>query len=162
MKKLLLAVVAVLIVSSVSFAQLSAGKMAFTTSLAPAGAIGGSYALSESMRLNGGVNFSSSSTSGTSSTNFGLGASVWLYKPVMENVNYFYGGGLYFGSTSLAGTSSSSFGLTADAGAEYWFSPRFAWGGGVQAGFSSSGPSGATTSKFGTLGTFTTLTWWFN
>ncbi|MFA6539964.1 MAG: hypothetical protein WCT99_00020 [Bacteroidota bacterium] len=162
MKKLLLVAVALMVVSAVSFGQLQAGKMAFTTSIAPAGAIGGSYALSENMRLNAGLNFSSSSTSGTSSTNFGLGASLWMYNPVMENVSLFYGAGFNFGSTSIAGTSSSAFGIDVLGGAEYWFSSRFAWGGGVSAGFSSSGPSGATTSTFGTLGTFTTLSWWFN
>ncbi|MBW7887072.1 MAG: hypothetical protein H3C35_01770 [Bacteroidetes bacterium] len=47
-------------------------------------------------------------------------------------------------------------------GAEYWFSSRFAWGGYVALGFGSSGPSGATTSTFGTQGVGTTLTWWIN
>jgi len=162
MKKFLLVVVAILIVSSISLAQLTAGKMAITTSIGPAGAIGGAYALSENMRLNAGLNFSSTSVTGGSSSDFGIGAGVWMYKPAMENVTMFYGGGVTFGSTSVAGTSSSALGVNVSAGAEYWFSPRFAWGGYVSAGFSSSGPSGATTSVFGTQGVGTSLTWWFN
>lgn len=163
MKKVLLVVVALLVVSVASFGQLSAGKMAFTTHIGPGGAIGGAYALSENMRIDAGLNFNSTSPPvGSSSSNFGIGANFKMYNPAMENVSMFYGAGLTFGSTSSGGVSSSSLGVMVMAGAEYWFSSRFAWGGYLSFGFASSGPSGATTSSFGTQGVGTSLTWWFN
>lgn len=168
MKKVLLVVVALLIVSSATFAQLTQGKMAITTSIGPGAAIGGAYALSDNMRLNAGLNFNSTSYtpsggSSVSQTTFGIGASLWMYKPAMENVSMFYGGGVNFGSVGAAGNtpSSSTFGITLTAGTEYWFNSHFAWGGNVNIGFTSSGPSGATTSVFGTQGVGTSLTWWF-
>ncbi len=174
MKKVLLVAVAVLLVSSATFAQLTQGKMAVTTSIGPGAAIGGAYALSDNMRLNAGINFNSTSFtpsggSSVSQTNFGIGASLWMYKPAMENVTMFYGGGLQFGSAGAIGTSgqpgyvasTSTFGVTLTTGAEYWFNSHFAWGGNINIGFTSSGPSGATTSVVGTQGVATTLTWWF-
>jgi len=164
MKKLSLVVLALTLASSVMLGQLKKGGMAITTSIAPAGAIGGAYALSESMRLNVGLNFGSVSPGGgaNSVTNFGVGAGVWMYQSAMESVTMFYGGGLSFGSTSSGGVSSSNFGLEADLGAEYWFSPRFAWAGYVGFGFSSASSGGVSSSNFGTLGVNQSLTWWFN
>ncbi len=172
MKKLLLAV-ALLVVSSVTFAQLTQGKFAITTSIGPGGSIGGAYALSDNMRLNAGLNFNSTSvtvaataltpSASASQTNFGIGASLWMYKPAMESVTMFYGGGVNFGSAGAVGNtpSSSTLGITVTAGAEYWFNSHFAWGGNINVGYTSSGPSGATTSVFGTQGVATSLTWWF-
>jgi len=168
MKKLLLVAVALLMASSASFAQLTAGKMAITTSIgAPGNAIGGAYAISDNMRLNAGLNFNSTSqtVNGNSATQttFGIGASLWMYKPATESISMFYGGGVSFGSAGAVGNapSSSTLGITLTAGAEYWFNAHFAWGGNVNIGFTSSGPSGATTSVFGTQGVATSLTWWF-
>ena len=164
MKKMLYLIVALLLISSLSMAQLTQGKMAITTDIGPGGAIGGAYALSENMRLDAGINFNSFSPAGggNSTTTFGIGAGLKLYNPVMENISMFYGGGVMFGSSSTSGTSSSTFGVSVIAGAEYWFSSRFAWGGYCSLGFSSSGSSGATSSNFGTQGVGTSLTWWFN
>jgi|GEM_PF-4564508 len=162
MKKVLLVVVALLLVSVVSFAQLSAGKIAVTTDLGGA-QLGGAYALSENMRIDGGLIFNSVSppSPATSTTTFGLGANIKMYNPAMENVTYFYGAGLSFSTTNTS-PSTSSLGVRVMGGAEYWFSSRFAWGGYVSLGFSSSGASGATTSMFGTQAVGTTLTWWIN
>lgn len=162
MKKLSFVVLALTLASSVMLGQLKKGGMAITTEIGPGGAIGGAYALSESMRLNAGLQFGSASAGGTSTTQFGVGASVWLYQAAMENVTMFYGGGLEFGSTSVAGTSSSNFALMAQLGAEYWFSSRFAWGGYVGFGFGSTSVAGTSSSNFGTQGVGTSLTWWFN
>ncbi|MBW7887073.1 MAG: hypothetical protein H3C35_01775 [Bacteroidetes bacterium] len=98
-------VAAVLLVSSISFAQLSAGKIGVTTDLG-GGQLGGAYALSENMRLDGGLVFNSSSFAGTSVSTFGLGVNIKLYNPIVENVSYFYGGGLSF--TSSSGTPSTT------------------------------------------------------
>lgn len=160
MKKALLVVLAVLLVSSVSMAQLSAGKIGISTDI-PAGSIGAAYALSENMRLDAGLSFSSTSTTGgTSSTGFGIGGSVKLYSPAMENVSYFYGGGVNFGS--VGSPAVTTIGVNVLGGAEYWFSSRFAMGGYVSLGFTNFGPSGATTTVIGTQGVSTTLTWWIN
>jgi hypothetical protein len=161
MKKVLLVVVAILVVSVAAFGQLSAGKMAVTTDL-NGGQLGGAYALSENMRIDAGLIFNSSTPPvGNSVSTFGIGANIKMYNPAMENVTMFYGAGLSFTSTNTT-PSSSGLGVRVMAGAEYWFSSRFAWGGYVSLGFSSSGPSGATSSSFGTQGVGTTLTWWFN
>jgi hypothetical protein len=164
MKKLSLLVLALALTSSVMVGQLKKGGMAITTEIAPAGAIGGAYALSESMRLNAGLNFGSISPGGgaNSTTAFGVGASLWMYSPAMENVTMFYGAGVSFGSQSSGGVSASTFGFEGDLGAEYWFSPRFAWGGYVAFGFASTSSGGVTSSNFGTQGVGTSLTWWFN
>jgi hypothetical protein len=158
MKKLLL-VVAVLFVSSLSFAQLTAGRMAVTSDIG--NSLGGVYALSENMSVEGGVTFVSSSPSvGNSTTTIGLNAGVKMYQPAMENVTLFYGG--KFGFSSAGDPAYSTISLTAIGGAEYWFSPRFSWGGYIGFGFSSYGVSGAKTTDIGTQGLVQTLTWWFN
>ncbi len=161
MKKFLLAIVAVLIVSSISFAQLSAGKIGVTTDIL-GGSIGGAYALSENMRIDAGLQFQSIAppSPAKSTTAIGLGANVKLYHPAMENVTYFYGGGFKF--TTAGDPAFSTLGLMGLGGAEYWFSPRFAIGGYVSFGFSSSGVSGAKTTTIGTQGVGTTWTWWIN
>ncbi|MHB1049809.1 MAG: hypothetical protein ACYC09_07010 [Bacteroidota bacterium] len=160
MKKALLVVLAVLLVSSLSVAQLSAGKIGISTDI-PGSSIGAAYALSENMRLDAGLSFSSTSTTGgTSTTAFGLGGSVKMYSPAMENVSYFYGAGLNFGS--VGSPAVTTIGINVLGGAEYWFSSRFAWGGYVSLGFANSGPSGAKTTVIGTQGVSTTLTWWIN
>jgi len=159
MKKVLLVVLAVVLVSSVSMAQLSAGKLAITTDI-PGNSIGAAYALSENMRIDGGVTFQSTSVAGTSATAFGIGANVKLYHPAVENVTYFYGGGVSF--STVGDPAITSLGLKAIGGAEYWFSSRFAIGGYVSAGYSSVGPSGTKVNTFGTMGVGTTWTWWIN
>lgn len=167
MKKVLLVVVAVFIVSAMSFAQLSAGKIGVSTDMPVFGApnlnsIGGAYALSENMRLDAGIAFTSVAppSPAKSQTGFGLGASVKMYSPAMENVTYFYGAGFSFGT--YGDPAVSSFGVNALGGAEYWFSSRFAMGGYASFGFGSTGASGAKTTTIGTMGVSTTLTWWIN
>jgi hypothetical protein len=162
MKRLSLLAVALVAISSLAFSQLKPGGMAVTTAIGPGGAIGGAYALSENMRLNAGVNFSSASNAGTSSTAFGIGAGVWMYQQAMENVTTFYGGGLTYGSSGPSGSTTSTFSVAGNFGAEYWFSPRFSWGGYVSAGFSSTSFAGTSSSNFGTMGVSTSLTWWLN
>ena len=164
MKRFSLIVVGLVAASSLSFGQLKQGGMAITTSIGPGTAIGGSYALSENMRLNVGLEFQSMSRPAplASITTFGVGAGVWMYSAAMENVTMFYGGNFSYGSTGPSGATSSTLSVAVDLGAEYWFSSRFSWGGYVSAGFASSGPSGATTSTFGTMGVSTSLSWWFN
>lgn len=157
-------VTVLLLATSMMFGQLKKGGLGITTAVGLAGqsSLGVAYAFSENTRLNGELEFSSvSPTGGSSQTNFGIGATLWIYQPAMENVTVSYGGGLGYGSTSSGGVSSSSISILGEFGAEYWFSPKFAWGGQLTLGFNTSGPSGAKTSTFGT-GMSTSLTWWFN
>lgn len=160
MKKALLVVLAVLLVSSVSMAQLSAGKIGISTDI-PGGSIGAAYALSENMRVDAGLTFQSFSPAvGSSVTTFGIGGSLKMYNPAVENVSYFYGAGINFGSSGSP--SVTTIGINALGGAEYWFSPRFAMGGYVSFGFVNSGASGAKSTTIGTQGVGTTMTWWIN
>jgi hypothetical protein len=160
MKKTLLVVIAVILVSTVSMAQLSAGKIGVSTDI-PGGSIGGAYALSENMRVDAGVTFSSFAPPvGSSATTIGVGASVKMYSPAVENVTYFYGAGFGFGTSGSP--SVSTINIHALGGAEYWFSPRFAMGGYASFGFVNTGASGAKSTTIGTQGVSTTMTWWIN
>lgn len=166
MKKLLFVAVAILIVSSLSLAQMTAGKMAFSSDIMTGGggSIGGAYALSENMRLDIGLSFimTSPPSPATSTTAFGIGAAVKMYNPAMENVSYYYGGRFSYGTNGGTPAVSSLY-VGALAGADYWFSPRFSMGGQVNFGFGSAGASGATTTTIGTqLGYGGTASWWFN
>jgi len=161
MKKALLVVLAVLLVSSLSVAQLSAGKIGITTDI-PAKSIGAAYALSENMRLDAGLTFESTAppSPATSSTEIGIGASIKLYHPAVENVTYYYGGGVGF--NTAGDPAFSTIGISVMGGAEYWFSSRFAVGANVSLGFTNSGVSGAKTTRIGTQGVGMTWTWWIN
>lgn len=164
MKKVLLVVVAMLLVSSVSMAQLSAGKLGVTTDI-PASSIGAAYALSENMRIDAGLTFQTTSppSPAKSSTTIGVGASLKMYNPAMEGVTYFYGGQFNFSSSGPSGATSTALGVAVLGGAEYWFSSRFAVGAHVSFGFGSSTPSGGSaTTTIGTMGVGTTWTWWIN
>lgn len=164
MKKALLVVLAIVLVSSVSMAQLSAGKIGISTDI-PAGSLGAAYALSENMRIDAGVTFNTVSppSPATSFGTIGLGVGLKMYHPAMENVTYFYGGSFGFASSGPSGAKATSLNVNVLGGAEYWFSSRFAMGGYVSFGFGSSTPSGGSaTTTIGTQGVGTTMTWWIN
>lgn len=160
MKKSLFAVLAVLCISSISFGQLKQGTWGITTGLAGTPTLGIVYAIQSNLRLAGNLGFSSTSTGGVSGSTFTIGVTPWYYLGTSENVSAFVGGTIGFTSTSGGGVSSTGFNIAGNFGAEYWFSPKFSWDGFLGLGFTSSGPSGATTSTFGTS-TSTGLTWYF-
>ncbi len=163
MKKLFAVLVAIVLVTSLTSAQLKRGMFGLQTGITgDANTIGGIYNLSENMRLRVSIGFASSSPSvGSSSSSFNIGGGLVHYFGITDNLATFVGGLIEFGTASSGGASSTSFGIAAQFGAEYWFSPRFSISGFAQLGFNSTGPSGATTSNFGTsMGT--ALTFYFN
>jgi hypothetical protein len=161
MKKLFAVLVVIALVASVASAQLKAGAFGIQTSvIGNNGAFGGVYNLSENMRIGANVGFESTSPSGgTSSSTFRIGGGVAHYFNTAENLSTFAGATISFSSSSSGGTTSTGFGLNVQYGAEYWFSQRFSISGFLQAGYSSNGPSGATTSSL-TTSTGTALTFY--
>jgi len=161
MKKIHVIVAGLLLLSTVSFAQLTAGKMAITTDILGS-SIGGAYALSENMRIDASVSIVSTSPPSPlkSTTGIGLGAGVKMYNPAMENVAYYYGGKFSF-ETDGNDPATTTLNLGVLGGAEYFFSPRFSLGGHVNFGFESKGATNKTTT-IGTMGMNTVWTWWFN
>ncbi|NUN70365.1 MAG: hypothetical protein HUU02_11705 [Bacteroidetes bacterium] len=161
MKKLHVLVAALLLLSTVSFAQLTAGKLAITTD-PTANSLGAAYALSENMRIDAGLSLLSVSppSPAKSATAIGLSAGVKMYKPAVENVAYYYGGKFSF-STDGGDPAVTALYLGVLAGAEYYFSPRFSLAGHANFGFQSAGAANKTTT-IGTTGLNTVWTWWFN
>jgi hypothetical protein len=158
MKKGFAVLVLMVVCSTISFSQLPAGKLAISTALNNVNALGASYAINESMRLNTGLNYQYSNSFGTT---VGIGASLWMYHPVNESITYFYGGGASYDHTP--GGAKKILSLNLVSGAEYWFNSRFSWGAHSGLFYSSTSvPAGSALTDYGTLGVRTTLTWWFN
>jgi hypothetical protein len=169
MKKLFAVLVAIALVASIASAQLKQGAFgiqmgvtgnpASVTGTPSAGVFGGVYNLSQNLRLGVDLGFGTISPPvGGSSSQFVIGAGVDYFLSMSENVSPFIGGKFEFTSTSVPGGSASGISFDVKAGLAYWFSPRFAVSGFGQLGFGSSGPSGGTTSAFGTsMGTNLTL-----
>ena len=173
MKKALWILTAVIMSSSVMLGQLRRGSFGLESRLDVSGVAGSgglsglgvAYAASENLRIDGALGFSSSGASGATQSGFGIEVAASYYIGTVDNVSAFAGGKVGFGSFSPGGGLSSvgSFNIGAFYGAEYWFSPKFAWSGAMGLQFTSTSTTPSTTS-FGTYGAAvsTGLTWWFN
>ena len=160
MKKLFAVLIAIAMIASLASAQLKQSALGIQTGITgTGGSFGGVYNLSNNLRLDVVVGFSSiSPTGGSSTSEFTIGAGVDYFMNVSESVTPFVGGLFQFTSQSSGGASATGIDVIAKAGLAYWFSSRFSVQGYLQLGFGSSGPSGATTSTFGTsTGTALTL-----
>jgi hypothetical protein len=147
--------------TTIGAAQLKRGAYGLQTGInGSTNTVGGVYNLAEDLRLGAILGFSSSSpSSGSSTTTLNIGIGAAYYLGITDNLSSFVGGQIGFGSVSNGG--GSSFNICGQYGAEYFFSRRFSVSGYAQLGYSSVGPSGATTSTFGTsMGT--ALTFYFN
>jgi len=181
MKKALWVLAAVIVCSSMMFGQLRRGSFGLESRLDVSPVQGGNalsglgvaYAVSENLRIDGVLGFNSGSvvtTGGTGATTvtqsgFGVLVGASYYIGTVDNVSAFAGGNVGFSSFSPGGgvSSVSNFTIGAFYGAEYWFSPKFAWSGAMGIQFTSVGTT-PSTSTFGTYGAAasTGLTWWFN
>jgi len=157
MKRMFIALVVLVLATTTLSAQITPGGLAIT------GLVGGmvnngvgiGYGLSENLKVNGVIGFSS--ISNDNGGNFGFGASGQYYLNTTENVSTFVGAefGLDFVSFG-GGTSDTYVNVGAFLGAEYWFSPKFSWAGTVGFGLSSG------TNVFIGTNMSSGLTWWFS
>lgn len=163
MKRLVLLLVAAVLVSAALHAQLNRGGLAISTAVGGGTNVGGAYALSENLRTNLGIGFLSiNPDTGRNRSSFAVQAGLWRYQPAVEDVTTFYGGTVEF-SVMSGVRVVGDFAISANAGAEYWFSRRFAAGGYVDLRFQSGDRSagGVKGSSLGTAGIVVFLTWWF-
>jgi len=162
MKKRIIAVLAICAFASMSFGQLKEGSLGISPGISfgpthNTQTIGIAYAVTNDIRLDGDIGFTTVSDDYTSFA-LTVGGAYYLWK--VDDINTFVSGGFGIASTSYSssylGSDVSEFGLTGKMGAEYNFSPRFSINGTV--GLELNLGSGHT--RFGTI-TGSALTWWF-
>ena len=171
MKRLFLVVLAVVLVGSFAFADVSAkaGQLGLQSGLiftgsGNAGAVGAKYMITDTIGARAGLGLSISSSGGSSTTYFDLGGGVEFHFGGKGGVSPYAGAELnYSGEAHSTGaTAPSEFGMYAMFGGEYFFSSNFSWAGEARLGFDSRTSSGSTTTKFGSFGFATFLTWYIN
>ncbi len=176
MKKLLLVVIAIAVVSTAAFAQGTPRKGAFGIQTAviitgtgagpgAAGSLGAKYMVTDAIGLRAALGVLNTSTGGTSSTGFDLGAGFEYHFTGKGGVSPYVGAELGYSGESLSGggPTPSEFALNGVFGAEYFFSSNFSWGGEVKLGFwSATTAGGATTTFLGTDAVSFIMTWYVN
>ncbi|MCU0452333.1 MAG: hypothetical protein MUE68_01620 [Bacteroidetes bacterium] len=156
------ALVVVLLLPTVTSAQMSPGKIALTASVPRGADVGLAYAASKQTRVNLGIGFSAAQPeTGASRSEFLVHAGAWYLQPAFEGVSMFFGGGVEFLSQS-GSTSKGDLGILAQAGAEYSVTRSFAIAGLVGIGYSTgdTSASGSSGSRFATSDVAIIFTWW--
>ncbi|MFZ1977606.1 MAG: hypothetical protein WAV76_06580 [Bacteroidota bacterium] len=167
MKHILIVALVFMLATSIGTAQLKEGAFGIQ-----AGVLGGSalysnsqgvsvgstsltglYNVNQTLRVGFSVGFASvSPSSGSSTSDFEIGIGVDSYLSSSDHVSTLVGVRLgYLSYTPGYGTSISGVDIGLKAGAEYAFSSRFSIQAFVGLDYRNGGPSGETTSQFGTL-----------
>jgi opacity protein-like surface antigen len=159
MKKLSLAVLGLMIMSSISFAQLTKGSVGLSpgASFGPTGSttmIDIAYAFAENIRLDAGFGLSVNTSKAVDETKFAINTAASRYMWKVDEINTFIGAGIGFSKIK----AGSEFGFQTFLGTEWNFNPRFAWAGKVGLGFQTIAGGGI---LLGTIAGWTGFTWWF-
>jgi hypothetical protein len=174
MKKILLVILAVVLVSSLTFAEGEAksGQFGLQTGLIFTGVglnfnidIGAKYIVTDNIALRAGLGLMNISSGGDSTTFYDLGAGFEYHFGGKGGVSPYVGAALSYSgaSSSAGGDTPSEFGLDAVFGGEYFFSSNFSWAGEARLGFVFDDDGAGTKTNFiGTLGFATFLTWYIN
>jgi len=174
MKNIALILVAIVLVSSLAFAgdMAKSGQWGVNSviGLQSVGVgfsgAGVKFMASENMAVRAEVGFSSTSTSGGSgsASGYGIGAGLEFHQTAIGGVSPYFGVQAGYSGESLpnGGTNASGFSVMGVYGGEYFFSSNFSWAGEIGVGFRSAGPSGATTTTFGTGSADMVFTWYLN
>lgn len=173
MKKLLLVLVAVILISTFAYAEGAPkagefgiqGGVTFTNVAVPGGDLGAKYWLSSAMALRAAVGFANIASGGASTTGYNLGAGFEYHFGGKGGVSPYAGAAISYSgeSFSTGGNTNSAFGFQLVFGGEYFFSDNFSWAGELGIGYGSTTntvPTTVTTlGTVGMLGTF--LTYYF-
>jgi Outer membrane protein beta-barrel domain len=175
MKRLLLVLVAVL---AINFSVMADGAprkgtigiqtavgVATNTGLAPGGALGAKFFITDAIAVRASLGFSSSTTSGGGGgTEFDLGAGFEYHFGGKGGVSPYAGAelGYSIGSPAGGGNATNVFAVNGVFGAEYFFSSNFSLAGELMLGYASSTTGPFTSSAFATGAALFILTWYLN
>lgn len=174
MKKIVLAILAVVLVSSLTFAEgeaksgqfgVQAGLTFTRTTLGFAGDLGAKYMITDNIAIRAALGLLNISSGGDSTTLYDLGAGFEYHFGGKGGVSPYAGAEISYSgaSSSAGGDTPSEFGLDAVFGGEYFFSSNFSWAGEARLGFIfDDDGAGTKTNIIGTLGFATFLTWYIN
>jgi hypothetical protein len=177
MKRLSLALFALVIVGSLAFAEGSAkrGQFGIQTQLGLAtspvigtSSFGAKYMVTDTIAIRAEVGLTSQSSNGASFTGYELGGGFEYHFGGKGGVSPYAGAQLGYagGSTSAGGSQPSEFILKGVFGGEYFFSTNFSLAGEIALGFDSQTGAGVTTTTFFTegagAGASLIATWYIN
>jgi hypothetical protein len=174
MKKIVLVILAVVLVSSLTFAEggATAGQFGLQTGLVFTGVglgfvgdIGAKYIVTDNIALRAALGLRNISSGGDSTTLFDLGAGFEYHFGGKGGVSPYAGAEISYSgaSFSVGGDTPIEFGLGGVFGAEYFFSSNFSWAGEARLGFIYyDDGAGTKTNVIGTLGFATFVTWYIN
>ena len=169
MKNIALILVAIVLVSSLALAgdMAKQGQWGVNTTLGTGSTGAGfKFMVSENMAVRAGLAFASISPAGGggSTSNYGIDAGLEFHQAAIGGVSPYFGVQVMYNGQSLPApaVNSTSIGVQGVYGGEYFFSSNFSWAGEAGIGFTSSGPSGATSTTIGTASASFILTWYLN
>ncbi len=174
MKRLVLVLSLVVLVSTFTFAQAAAKPGQFGiqsaltfTSVGGSGAVGGKYWINNNVAVRAAVGFLNIAGTGLTTTRYDLGAGFEYHFGGKGGVSPYAGAEVSYSgeSVSTGGKTDSDFALQGVFGGEYFFSSNFSWAGELGLGFDSSyaALTGNTTTTIGTFGFASfLLTWYIN
>jgi len=171
MKRLVLAILAVVLVSCSAFAEGAATPgqfglqtaVTFTNVPGFSGDLGAKYIITNNIALRAALGLSSTSAAGASTTFFDVAAGFEYHFGGKGGVSPYAGAEIsYSGASIPVGKGPSSFGVNGVFGGEYFFSSNFSVAGEARLGFRSDNAAGTTSTTFGTAGIATFLTWYIN
>jgi len=174
MKKIVLVILAIVLVSSLTFAEgeaksgqfgLQTGLVFTGVGLGFVGDIGAKYMITDSIAIRAALGLLNISSSGNSTTLYDLGAGFEYHFAGKGGVSPYAGAEISYSGASFSagGDTPSEFGLDGVFGGEYFFSSNFSWAGEARLGFVFDDDGAGTKTNFiGTLGFATFLTWYIN
>ena len=172
MKKLVLVTLAILLAGGFALAEgiASPGQFGLQTAvtltnagLSPSFDVGAKYILTTNIALRAALGLLSSSSAGSSTTYFDLGAGFEYHFGGTGGVSPYAGAEISYSTTSApGGNGQSQFGLAGVFGGEYFFSSNFSWAGETRLGVLLDHSAGVNTTILGTIGFATFLTWFIN
>jgi hypothetical protein len=172
MKRLVLVLIAVVLISISAFAEGTpkAGEFGIQTSVAvftflsvpPLASLGAKYWITDAMALRAGLGFASQSGS-NSMTAYDIGAGFEYHFAGKGGVSPYAGIQASINSqTPSGGSATTGYMINAVLGGEYFFSNNFSWGGEIGIGVGGSDNNGVTSTLVSTVGAATILTWYLN
>ena len=174
MKKLLLVLAAVVLISAFTYAEGAPkagefgiqGGVTFTGVFGPliaAGDLGAKYWLSNALALRAGVGFDNNAAPALTTTAYDLGVGFEYHFAGKGGVSPYAGAALSYSgeSFSTGGPTASDFGVKLIFGGEYFFSDNFSWAGELGLGYLSAYNGATTTTLLTTFGMGTFLTYYF-